>query len=512
MPPSKRGRKKNGTTTNVQSSSFKDVLKDMAKVSSVSIPLQSKKTRNTERGEQTLTRTKKQKDTSVIVQPSIPVANKKIDYQDVPLDLPSPRIQISVDDDNRLENTNNRKKKDVHEKENENTINDEQLDNSTEFDATPVQRSSRVAEKQSTKSSQTFPKIVKPKNKSISIEDILASSKSTNVSSESISNVAITEAVTRRKTSEKFIDPPIKHSKFNTNIHSVLNKLLEEQLEQRTTINAIKENYGEIKREVLENRMILQNILTILTTGPLTMTSDQMQGDKPKQRLKRKDTKFMWWDAPMTKACHQLFQENKNPSDSKIEEAFKSQIQKDCPKKMQELINSNGCENLWNAAYSIMLEGIRESETSKGNLLNRVDSKDLQSPRIIEAILQRTFNNEELQNENNIIFGITVTIMFLDPTYDQAEISSSKVQERMNKWESNAIIQKWLKCEENLFEDNVMNHDNTEKNDDMQFDNVLMEESDIENESISIYNEDKRINNLNGTINMENTDSEDSSN
>lgn len=57
-----------------------------------------------------------------------------------------------------------------------------------------------------------------------------------------------------------------------------------------------------------------------------------------------------------------------------------------------------------------------------------------------------------------------------------------------------------------------MNHDNMEKNDDMQFDNVLIEESDIENESISIYNEDKRINDLNGTINMENTDSEDSSN
>lgn len=86
----------------------------------------------------------------------------------------------------------NKINQDVHEKENENTINDEQLDNSTEFDAIPVQRSSRVAEKQSTKSSQTFPKIVKPKNKSTSIEDILASSKSTNVSSESISNVAIT--------------------------------------------------------------------------------------------------------------------------------------------------------------------------------------------------------------------------------------------------------------------------------------------------------------------------------
>lgn len=81
---------------------------------------------------------------------------------------------------------------------------------------------------------------------------------------------------------------------------------------------------------------------------------------------------------------------------------------------------------------------------ARNNLLNRIDDKDLQSPRIVEAILQKTFNKEELQNRNNVIFGITVTLMFLDPTYDQAEISSSKLQERMNKWESESIIQQWV--------------------------------------------------------------------
>jgi len=32
-----------------------------------------------------------------------------------------------------------------------------------------------------------------------------------------------------------------------------------------------------------------------------------------------------------------------------------------------------------------------------------------------------------------VIFGITVTLMFLDPMYNQAEISSSKLQERGNQ-------------------------------------------------------------------------------
>ena len=81
-------------------------------------------------------------------------------------------------------------------------------------------------------------------------------------------------------------------SKLNPNIQSTLNKLVEEQLEQRIAINTLNE---EIKHEISENRMILQNILMILTAGPLAKT-DQTQGEKPKQRLKRKDTKNMWWD------------------------------------------------------------------------------------------------------------------------------------------------------------------------------------------------------------------------
>ena len=89
---------------------------------------------------------------------------------------------------------------------------------------------------------------------------------------------------------------------------------------------------------------------------------------------------------------------------------------------------------------------------ARNNLLNRLDDKDLQSPRIIKAILQKTFSKEELQNKNNIIFGVTVTLMFLDPTYDQAEISSSKLQERMDKWESELIIQKWVSSRYHLID------------------------------------------------------------
>ena len=69
--------------------------------------------------------------------------------------------------------------------------------------------------------------------------------------------------------------------------------MVEEQLEQRTAINTLQE---EIKCEILENRMILQNILKILTAGPLTLKTDQTQEEKPKQRLKRKDIKNMWLD------------------------------------------------------------------------------------------------------------------------------------------------------------------------------------------------------------------------
>ncbi|CAB4402597.1 unnamed protein product [Rhizophagus irregularis] len=74
-----------------------------------------------------------------------------------------------------------------------------------------------------------------------------------------------------------------------------------------------------------------------------------------------------------------------------------------------------------------------------------MDDSDQKSPCIIEVILQRAFSKEELQNENNIKFGVIVALIFLDPTYDQIEILSSKVQERMNQWDSNQIVQKWLK-------------------------------------------------------------------
>ncbi|CAB4402599.1 unnamed protein product [Rhizophagus irregularis] len=93
-----------------------------------------------------------------------------------------------------------------------------------------------------------------------------------------------------------------KHYKLNSSIQSTLEKSNE-----------------ELKREVLENQKLLQNIHTTLTSGPTMMTQ------QTKQHLKRRDTKHMWWDAPMITACHKLFQVNKNPSDTEVEQAFKLQ-------------------------------------------------------------------------------------------------------------------------------------------------------------------------------------------
>lgn len=56
----------------------------------------------------------------------------------------------------------------------------------------------------------------------------------------------------------------------------------------------------------------------------------------------------------MTKACQQLFQVNKNPSDTEIEQAFRLQVQNDYPQKIQELIDSDGWTDMWNAGYSIV--------------------------------------------------------------------------------------------------------------------------------------------------------------
>jgi hypothetical protein len=54
--------------------------------------------------------------------------------------------------------------------------------------------------------------------------------------------------------------------------------------------------------------------------------------------------------------------------------------------------------------------------------------------------LQKTFTKEELQYKDNIIFNVTVILMFLDPSYNQAEISASKVQEHMKQWNSDPFI------------------------------------------------------------------------
>ncbi|CAG8637027.1 12521_t:CDS:2 [Funneliformis caledonium] len=67
-----------------------------------------------------------------------------------------------------------------------------------------------------------------------------------------------------------------------------------------------------------------------------------------------------------------------------------------------------------------------------------MDDNNPDSPFVIEAILQKAFTKEELQNQDNIKFGITVALIFLDLTYDQVEILSSK-----------------FKCKESLEDDGI---------------------------------------------------------
>lgn len=62
--------------------------------------------------------------------------------------------------------------------------------------------------------------------------------------------------------------------KFNANTQSVLNKILEEQLKQRITIDTLKEGNDEIKREIFENRKLLQNLFTMLTEGRLNVITE----------------------------------------------------------------------------------------------------------------------------------------------------------------------------------------------------------------------------------------------
>ena len=76
--------------------------------------------------------------------------------------------------------------------------------------------------------------------------------------------------------------------KLDANTQSIINKILEEQLKQSTMIDTLQD-------KVFKNHKLLENIKNVLTTfasGSLNIINDK----QPKQRLKRKDTKHMWWD------------------------------------------------------------------------------------------------------------------------------------------------------------------------------------------------------------------------
>ncbi|CAG8574317.1 15960_t:CDS:2, partial [Funneliformis caledonium] len=106
-----------------------------------------------------------------------------------------------------------------------------------------------------------------------------------------------------------------------------------------------------------------------------------------------------------------------------------------------------------------------------------------------------------LQNENNIKFGIIIALMFLDPTYDQVKIVSSKVQKRMDKWDSNLILQGKEPLENNNDMTNYVNSNN--KHDTHFSDNQEINLNNAENED---YNSKNGMEDYLKKINAENTD------
>ncbi|CAG8721451.1 7867_t:CDS:2, partial [Funneliformis caledonium] len=78
----------------------------------------------------------------------------------------------------------------------------------------------------------------------------------------------------KRKKLEAFDDSQTKHIKINSNAQSILEKIVEEQLKQCIMINTLQESNDELKHKIFENRKLLQNILTILTLGLLTIINE----------------------------------------------------------------------------------------------------------------------------------------------------------------------------------------------------------------------------------------------
>ncbi|CAG8746390.1 6604_t:CDS:2, partial [Funneliformis caledonium] len=302
------------------------------------------------------------------------------------------------------------------------------------------------------------------------------SSKSRITDFPSSSQLTETMSIKRKKSDELGSNElSTKRVKLNVNIQSVLEKVLDEQLKQRIAIDNLQKSNEELKQEISENHKLLQN-------------------------------------TSMTKACHQLFQVNKNPSDTEVEQAFRSQIQADlsqmngtiCGRRyIQFILNlfSYKLNQFASPKEVIQWKRSERVKRARSNIWKKIDDKDPNSSCTIEAILQRAFTKEELQNKNNIKFGITVALMLLDLTYDQVEILSSKVQERMDQWDSNPIIQSWL--ENNTIDDN--NEPSLHFDSEFAYFNDQESDSDNDVENEVYNNEDKKANKI---IDAENTDSE----
>ncbi|CAG8620526.1 3749_t:CDS:2 [Funneliformis caledonium] len=135
-----------------------------------------------------------------------------------------------------------------------------------------------------------------------------------------------------------------------------------------------------------------------------------------------------------------------------------------------------------------------------------MDDKDPNSSCTIEVILQRAFTKEELQNKNNIKFGVTVALMLLDLTYDQSWLEGKELlEDDMTDGidDDNELFTHFNK--DNTIDDN--NESSLHFDSEFAYSNDQESDSDNDVENEVYNNEDEKANKI---IDAENTDSKDS--
>ncbi|CAB4415076.1 unnamed protein product [Rhizophagus irregularis] len=213
-----------------------------------------------------------------------------VDKCDIPQNLPVPNIQIHNEINNlAIKKTlpliaNNKKRNNQKSYKKKNQADDEYLDKVDHIDLTQYEDQQdilyQILSHRRQRRSVNLKQLLASLDVPIQNDSMPSTSESSTkaISSQHTEKTTIKASIKRKKFDE-FNDLPTKHIKSNANnTQSILEKILEEQLRQRTTIKAIEESNAELKCEILENHKLIQKMFTNFTLGLLNTEQTQQGG------------------------------------------------------------------------------------------------------------------------------------------------------------------------------------------------------------------------------------------